>query len=491
MSGVYRSRLKVRLDETTEKFISSLRTGRQLLPYEIDSSIAHALMLREQNILTREQVRRLVGALDSLRTQKLPAKGFEDIHEYVESAVTRIVGEKIGGRLHTARSRNDQVATVTRMLCREKLLQLGESTLSLTSTLSRLAEKHSQDPALSYTHLQQAQIQTLGHQMQSYLSSIIRGLERLSECYARTNVSPLGSSAGAGSTIKVDRKMTAELLGFDGVLENCQDAVQSRDYAVEAVFIQSLIMLDLCRVAEDLILWSTSEFRYYELPDSLSSPSSVMPHKKNADVLEMVRANAAVQLGILLQMLTLLKGLPSGYNRDLQSEKEILFHSFPLTMDALKTTEACLRLGTFKTETMEKRAEESDIFALPFAEWLVRKKRIPFRQAHRIAGRITAKYRAKTSLGKNTRFLLQMLREDGGPKLNVKELNELKLSLSPRAVLEATHTEGGPSEAQVMRARSTMNKELDHISNFLSNARKELQTAQENLHNAMRLTMHG
>lgn len=488
MRSIYRSRLKTDLDEGSEEFISSLKSDKQLLQYEIDSSLAHAIVLQEQKILTNEQALKLISALESLRKQEIPARGFEDIHEYVESAVTKIAGHDVGGRLHTARSRNDQVATVTRMFCRERLLELGDTMLRLAGTLSRLSEKHAKDPVLSYTHLQQAQVQTLGHHLQSYLASVLRTLERLSECYRRTNLSPLGASAGAGSTIRVDRERTAELLGFDGLLENCQDAVQSRDYAVEAAFIQCLVMLDLSRVAEDLILWSTSEFHYFELPDSLSSPSSVMPHKKNADLLELVRATTAAQIAKLLEMQTILKGLPSGYNRDLQNLKEVLLHSFPPIVESITTTEKCLRLGSFNTEEMKERATNSAAFVLPLAEWMVLNKSVSFREAHKIAGRIIAKSDG-TSISvaeiSNSK-LHQMLKEAGGPRLNAKELRELKLRLSLHAVLKATRTEGGPSLTQVMRTHSLLNREIKRVSRYLSIARGRLRTARDNLQIAKR-----
>jgi argininosuccinate lyase len=481
--SVYRSRLREGLDRHSEDFISSLKSDRELFEYEIESSLAHTLMLREQRVLNHAQAKKLASALTSLRAPRIPSAGFEDIHEYVESAVTKIAGEDAGERLHTGRSRNDQVATITRMFCRENLLKLGESLLGLAKTLSQLAEKHRHDPFLSYTHLQQAQIQSLGHQLQSYLVPSMRDLERISECYARTNISPLGASAGAGSTIKLSRTRTARLLGFEGVMENCQDAVQSRDYAIEAVYIQSLIMIELSRIAEDLILWTTKEFNYYHLPDSLSSPSSVMPQKKNSDVLEMVRANAAKQLANLVQMLTLLKGLPSGYNRDLQNEKEVLIQSFPITIEAIRTIERCLRQGSFNTNEMRKRAAESDAFALPLAEWLVLAKGISFRTAHRIAGRIIISIGpTRIPIGKQTPNRLQeLLTKADGPKLSIDEAKELRQRLTPDGTLAATATEGGPFEAQVLRTHSQLKKELNRISQIQSSFWKHLQDAQENL----------
>jgi argininosuccinate lyase len=296
--------------------------------------------------------------------------------------------------------------------------------------------------------------------------------------------SPLGASAVAGSTIRVDRRRTSELLGFASVLMNCEDAVESRDYAVEAMFVQALLAVDLSRMAEDLIIWSTSEFAYFELPDDLASPSSAMPHKKNADVLEMIRADSALQIGELVQMLATLKGLTSGYNRDLQNIKAILARSFKTTLEALSTLERCLEGGTFNTSEMKRKAEESDIFALPLAEWLVRKRGLPFREAYRVAGRISRLLtsRRKKSVNLSAKELTRVFQQVGsGLKLSGPESKDMRGYLRPEAILKDTRTEGGPSSAQVSTNCRVLERKLAEFEKETSDRRLKLSQAKHRL----------
>jgi argininosuccinate lyase len=478
--GIYRSRLAKDIDSKSQAFISSLAADADLLEYEIDSSLAHVIMLKEQGWVSVDEGAKIAGALIKTAKTKVPTEGFEDIHEYVETEVTRLTSRETGGRLHTARSRNDQVATITRMMCRDRLLRLMEVTGALVETLLDLSRRYSSTPMLAYTHLRQAQLQTLGHHFQSYAEPLTRDIARLSDCFNRTNECPLGASAIAGSTMKIDRKRTGELLGFASVMTNCEDAVESRDYAVEAVFVQALLAVDLSRVAEDLIIWSTSEFSYFELPDDLASPSSAMPQKKNADLLEMVRANSALQIAELVQMLTTLKGLTSGYNRDLQNIKAILARSFKTTLDAVSTVERCLKGGTFNTVEMKRKAAASDVFALPLAEWLVRKHGVPFREAHGIAGRVsgllTSQKRKFSDLSPGE---LERAIHGAGfeARLGGPESKELRRYLRPEAILRETTTEGGPSGAQVIASYRRLRRKLEESSRETRDRRRKLSQA--------------
>jgi|GEM_PF-868590 argininosuccinate lyase len=450
--GLYRSRLGRAFDPKSRRLISSLNVDASLLEYEVDSSEAHLLMLTRAGLVRKEEAVQIVRALESLRGKKLPADGYEDIHEYVEACVTELTSGEVGGRLHTARSRNDQVATITRMKSREELLELASRVLELVETLIILAEKEATTPLLSYTHLRQAQVQTLGHHLMSYAWPMLRNAERLIQCYDRTNRSPLGAAVGAGSTIEVDREMTARLLGFDSLMTNCQDAVQSRDFALEASFLQCNIMIDLSRLAEDLILWSSSEFHYFELPDIMASPSSAMPHKKNPDVLEMIRANTSSLIGNLVEMLSTMKALPSGYNRDLQNVKAALLASFPVTRDAISSMKECLERGHFFRKEMKLRVEKSDVFALPLAEWLVINKAVPFRTAHRIAGKVSSfsplQLTSLTEMAPSE--LSKAIVSAKGPHLTPIEASILKQFLSTSLVLKSTKTRGGPSRRAVL-----------------------------------------
>ena len=486
--GIYRSRLAKDIDSKSQRFISSLDADSELLQYEIDSSLAHVIMLKEQGWVNVSEAAKIVEALKKTAKARVPAEGFEDIHEYVETRVTRLTSKETGGRLHTARSRNDQVATITRMMCRDRLLQLTEATGGLVEALLELSRRYSSTPMLAYTHLRQAQLQTLGHHLQSYAEPLIRDIERISDCFDRTDQCPLGASAVAGSTIRVDRSRTSELLGFASVMTNCEDAVESRDYAVEAVFVQALLVVDLSRMAEDLIVWSTSEFGYFELSDDMASPSSAMPHKKNADVLEMVRADSALQIAELVQMLTTLKGLTSGYNRDLQNIKAILARSFKTTLEALSTLERCLRGGTFNTLEMRRKAEDSDVFALPLAEWLVRRRGLPFREAHEVAGRVTGLLTSqrKKFVDLSPKEFARLVQEVGsGLKLSGPESKELRAYLRPEAILKATTTEGGPSSAQVRINYRGLERKLAQFEKEAGDRRRRLSQAKHRLNSSI------
>lgn len=464
--GIYRSRLGKGLERESAEFISSLQVDKELLRYEIESSKAHTVMLASQGIISRKQASALLKALSEVEGRPVPAEGFEDVHEYVESVVTRSTSEDIGGRLHTARSRNDQVATITRMACRDRLLRLCELNLNLSKLLIGLSKKHARTPLLAYTHLQRGQVQTLGHHLQSYAQPLLRDAQRLIQCYDMTNRSPLGASAIAGSTVEVDRRMTARLLGFDKVLLNCEDSVESRDFAAEAIFVQTLMLTELSRVAEDLILWSTSEFGYFELPDSLASPSSAMPHKKNPDVLELVRAAAPSQMAKLVHVLSILKALPSGYNRDLQPIKEVLYRSFDTSEQVLHIMIRCFSEGVFNEAEMRRKLESSEVFALPLAEWLVRMKDIPFRKAHAIAGRISAKLASKSaSLSSLNPAQLADLIAETRPGFSIEptQARELSSALNCDSVLQSTLTEGGPSAAEVLRTSRHLQLEANQL----------------------------
>ncbi len=483
--GLYRSRLSKDIDPRSQRFIGSLNVDSEFLQYEVECSLAHVVMLEEQKWVTRRQAADVIKALKKTAEAGVPLEGFEDIHEFVETSVTQLTSKDTGGRLHTARSRNDQVATITRMLCRDRLLQLIDETEGLVSVLLQMSRRYSSTPMLAYTHLGQAQLQTLGHHLQSYAEPLLRDVERLSDCFGRTNECPLGASAVAGSTIAVDRRRTSELLGFSSPVVNCEDAVESRDYAVEAIFVQTLLLVELSRMAEDLIVWSTTEFAYFELPDELASPSSAMPHKKNADVLEIVRADAALGIAELVQALTTLKGLTSGYNRDLQNVKAVLARSFPTTLEAISVLKGCLEGGKFDVSEMRKKAEDSDVFALPLAEWLVRKQGIAFRQAHSIAGRISGTLSAhKEKLADLGEGQLAALIRQAEPDLNLPntQVAELRRYLHPEAVLKATKTEGGPSKERVLANYTVLRKKMAELNVENSKKRKGLLDAKRELH---------
>ncbi|MEM3004855.1 MAG: argininosuccinate lyase [Candidatus Bathyarchaeia archaeon] len=322
-SGVYRSRLAGRPDEYAAKFMSSIEDDVRILLDDILGTMAHDIMLCEKKIISQQDLKEILTALEELRTLWIQNKikldpSFEDVHEYVEDYVIEKVGLQVGGKLHTGRSRNDQVALDQRMALRRELNDLRMRLLDLIMVLLEAAAENYDSPMVGYTHTQHAQITSFGHYLLAYVDVLFRDLDRIRECYARIDRSPLGACALAGSSLPLDRWRTAQLLGFTSIVENSIDAVSSRDFAVETLACLSILMSDLSRVSEDLILWSSSEFGYVEVDDAYASTSSVMPQKKNPCTLELIRGKAGRVYGELVNSLTIVKGLMTGYNRDLQ-----------------------------------------------------------------------------------------------------------------------------------------------------------------------------
>ena len=303
--GLYRSRLGKRMDEEALRYLSSLGEDREILLEDIEGTEAHVIMLCKQEIIQVNEARQILKVLEELKEKalrgELELKGdFEDVHEFIESQIIKRLGVEVGGKVHTGRSRNDQVALDIRLRVRRYLVEIWKEALDLAETILSRAEEEKETIMLHYTHLQPAQVGYLSHYLLAYLDHLLRDIERLEECYHRVNKSPLGACAIAGSTLPLDRRLVAELLGFEGIIENSLDAVSSRDFALEALSISAIMMTNLSRIAEDLITWCSREFGYAELPDELASPSSVMPHKKNPCILELLRAKTARIIGCLL-----------------------------------------------------------------------------------------------------------------------------------------------------------------------------------------------
>jgi len=301
--GLYRSRLE-KMDEEALSYLSSLAEDQEILLDDIEGTMAHVIMLCEQGIIPRDDAAKILSVLKELREKAIQGElrlegDYEDVHEFVESKVIERLGIEIGGKLHTGRSRNDQIALDIRLRARRLLLEIWEAALKLAEELLSRAEKELETPIIHYTHLQHAQVGYVSQYLLAHLDHLLRDIERLEGCYRRTNRSPLGACAVAGSTLPLNRELVARLLGFDGLVENSVDAVSSRDFALEALSAVAIMMVNLSRISEDLIIWSTSEFDYVELPDSLASPSSIMPHKKNPCILELLRAKTAKVIGLL------------------------------------------------------------------------------------------------------------------------------------------------------------------------------------------------
>jgi len=384
-------RFKETTDSRVEAFTASIHYDRRLFRHDIAGSIAHARMLMKVGIITEAEADRIVSGLEGICDDMEKGafnfrQDLEDIHMTVESALTERIGET-GGKLHTARSRNDQVALDIRLYLREEIVQVIGLIGRLKKTLVETAKEEIDTVMPGYTHLQKAQPVLLSHHLLAYWEMFHRDELRLHSCHERVNVMPLGSAALAGTSIPIDRAYVAELLDFPSISGNSMDAVSDRDFVAEFIFDASLIMMHLSRFCEDLILWSTDRFDFVEMADSFTTGSSIMPQKKNPDVAELIRGKTGRVYGSLMSILTVMKGLPMTYDRDLQEDKEPLFDTVDTVKSSLEIFEALVAALAFNEERMEEEALEGFAAATDVAEYLVTKG-MPFRKAHQIVGQL-------------------------------------------------------------------------------------------------------
>ena len=391
MAQLWGGRFTKSTDELVFAFNQSLPFDRRLYKQDITGSMAHARMLAHQGIITEEEGRQilegLAGILADLENGVLLISGKdEDIHSFVEAELTRRVGEA-GKKLHTGRSRNDQVALDMRLYIRDEIDETAKLLAGLLSTVCRMMEENTGTYMPGFTHLQKAQPVTLAHHMGAYFEMFRRDRERLLSVRSRMNVCPLGSGALAGTTYDLDREMTARELGFDGPCENSMDGVSDRDYVIETLDACAIIMMHLSRLSEEIIIWNSNEYRFIELDDAYATGSSIMPQKKNPDIAELIRGKTGRVYGALHSLLVTMKGIPLAYDKDMQEDKE-------LTFDAVDTVKGCIRLmdgmlaaSSFRKERMERSALEGFSNATDAADYLVRKG-VPFRDAHGIIGQL-------------------------------------------------------------------------------------------------------
>ena len=393
MAKMWAGRTAAETDKLADDFNSSIRFDSRMFREDITGSMAHAAMLAARGIITEEEGDTLIAGLEGILSDlESGALAFdmtaEDIHMFVEAVLTERLGE-VGKKLHTARSRNDQVALDFRMYLRARCDDLVTALRELAGVLCDLAEEHAETVMPGYTHLQRAQPITFGHHLMAYTSMLLRDIGRLTDCRRRMNLSPIGSCALAGTTYPVDRRFEAARLGFDGVVANSLDGVSDRDFAAELLSALAILMVHLSRFSEELILFTSWEFKFIELSDAYTTGSSIMPQKKNSDMAELIRGKSGRVFGDLMGLLTTLKGLPLAYNKDMQEDKEGVF-------DAIDTVTMCLgvmtpMLATMRVnkENMKRAAEGGFIGATDLADYLVGRG-LPFRSAYKISGGIVA-----------------------------------------------------------------------------------------------------
>lgn len=384
-------RFRERTHRLVEEFTSSLSFDRRLYAYDIHGSIAHCKTLEKAGVLSRKETAAILRGLETVRGEfeagRFPfAPQDEDIHVAIERRLTELIGP-VGGKLHTGRSRNDQVALDIRLYLQDQLASLLGGMKRLQQALLIQARTHLDVVMPGYTHLQRAQPVLFAHHFLAYVEMLERDKGRVKDALVRLNVMPLGSGALAGTNYPVDRQYTAKLLGFASVSENSLDAVADRDFAVEVLAALSIIMMHLSRLSEELILWSSQEFQFVDLPDSFCTGSSMMPQKKNPDVPELIRGKTGRLYGHLLALLTMQKGLPLSYNRDLQEDKEALFDGLDTVAASVEVTAEIIKGLAVNRAVLAKAVGSGYLLATELADYLVTKG-VPFREAHAITGRI-------------------------------------------------------------------------------------------------------
>jgi len=372
-------------------FTSSLEFDKRIFEADIKLNIAHTAMLAKQGIISGGIADKILTALNELREEGIEAldldPSVEDIHMAVENYVTSKIGET-AGFMHTAKSRNDQVATDLRLVLKEEIKVVGLNILNFIEKIIKMADEHKETIFVGYTHLQHAQPTTFAHHLLAYANALKRDYERLMDAYKRVDMNPLGSAAMTTTSFPIDREMTTELLGFSKVMENSIDGVSSRDFIAETVFSLTMLASSMSKICEELIIWSTFEFGVVEIAYEYSSTSSIMPQKKNPDVAEIARAKSAILIGELMTILTILKALPYSYNRDLQEITPHLWNSVDNAKEMLNIMQGMLSTVEINRERAAELAKSNFATATELADILVREKNMPFRTAHKIVGRM-------------------------------------------------------------------------------------------------------
>jgi argininosuccinate lyase len=447
-------------------FTSSLDSDPRIFKADVRCNLAHTLMLQEQRIIPQEVGEKIIEALKVLETEGIEVLNLdpsvEDIHMAVENYVTAKVGEE-ASFMHTAKSRNDQVATDLRIALKEEIESIQRDLLLLIKITIKMAEEHLETLMVGYTHLQHAQPTTFAHHLLSYAQALRRDYNRLQDAYQRVDLCPLGSAALTTTSFPINRERTAELLGFSQIMENSIDGVSSRDFIAETVFSLTMLGTTLSKISEEMIIWSSYEFRMVELADEFSSTSSIMPQKKNPDVAEIVRAKTSILNGSLVTILTIIKSLPQSYNRDLQEVTPHLWKSVDTLKSSLVITRDMLATLEFKDKRGEELAKANFSAATELADLIVREKNIPFRLAHQIVGSTVTRALEKGKKAKDidAEFLDEISFDITGKKLGLNP-KMIKKALDPNEIINSREIIGGPAPSMVKIAINTLNNFVEN-----------------------------
>ncbi len=450
-------RFSEKTSELLDAFTESVSFDKRLAIYDIKASIAHILMLKKTKIISELDAEKIIKGLSRIlnlvQKDKFKFdKYYEDVHLNIENYLINMIGD-VGRKLHTARSRNDQIAMDMMLYLKDEIKIIIENIKELQSTLISLAEKNLDIIIPAYTHLKQAQPVLLSHYFMAYFFKFQRDKEKFKTNLKSVNVLPLGTGAVAGLNYPVDRKYIAKLLGFSKVSENSIDTVSQRDYIIEFIFCSAITAMHLSRLSEDLIIWNTDEFEFIEIDDAFTTGSSIMPNKKNPDVLELIRGKTAKIYGNLMSILTLLKGLPLSYNRDLQEDKKMLFETADYIKPMLKLMTELLKNIKFQKERIKEKIKDGFILAVDIADYLV-KKDVPFRKAHNVVGKII-----KYCINNNkTLFDLTLKEFKKFSRLINKDIFEI---LDFKKSIESKISEGGTATKQVKKQISVAKKLIE------------------------------
>jgi argininosuccinate lyase len=444
-------------EEWVDEFGASIPFDKELVEEDIEGSIAHVTMLGECGILPKEDVEKiksgLLTLLEKAKKQQLKFSiAYEDIHLNIEKMLIDEIGP-VGGKLHTGRSRNDQVATDMHLYLRKRVNEIIELIKELQTVLVEKAEEYVETIIPGYTHLQRAQPVSFGHHLMAYFWMLERDRERFTESLKRINKSPLGAGALAGTTFPIDRHLTAELLGFDGIYENSIDAVSDRDFIIEFLSNSSLLMMHLSRFCEELILWSSQEFQFIEMDDTFATGSSIMPQKKNPDMAELIRGKTGRVYGNLFSLLTVMKGTPLAYNKDMQEDKEGMFDTVKTVTGSLKIFAGMIATMKVNTNVMEKATKQDFSNATELADYLAAKG-VPFRKAHEIVGKLVL-----TCIEKGI-FLADLPLADYKAASELFE-EDIYEALNPYTAVNRRNSAGGTGFTEVRKAIEKAKKLLD------------------------------
>jgi len=462
-------RLKGKMTADAASFTSSFEFDKRIFNADIQCNIAHTTMLKEQSIIPAVDADKIIKSLKELESEGINALVFdssvEDIHMALENYVTSKIGE-VAGFMHTGKSRNDQVATDLRLILKEEIEEIENDILNFIEIILEMASNHTETVMVGYTHLQHAQPTTFAHHLMAYANEIKRDFERIVDAKKRVDICPLGAAAMTGTGFPINRDRTAELLGFSRVMENSMDAVSSRDFMAETVFALAMLASNLSKISEEMIIWSSYEFRLIEISDEYSSTSSIMPQKKNPDVAEISRSKTAVLYGELMTILTILKALPHSYNRDLQEVTPHLWNAVDTTRSMLNITCNMLSTMSFNVERGMELAMANFSTATELADLMVREKNLPFRIAHQIVGRTVTEAISQEMRPENidTKFLDQIAVEINGSPLGIRA-DLVKKALDPYEIIKTRDVKGGPSPKAVKES-------ILSLEGFVKDARK-------------------